>query len=84
MLRKIIITARKQQGFTQRSLAETLGIRQATLSEFESGKRSIRSDTLEKIIKFLEIEINLPQKKRSTLLKSFDNSNAHAAGQSTL
>jgi len=57
MLRQKIITARKQQGLTQKDLAEKLGIRQATLSEFESGKRSLRSDTLETIINFLNLDI---------------------------
>jgi transcriptional regulator with XRE-family HTH domain len=57
MLREQIIKARKEQGYTQGSLASEIGVRQATISEFESGKRSLRSDILEKILQTLEINI---------------------------
>lgn len=57
MLREQIIKARKEQGYTQGSLAEKIGVRQATISEFESGKRSLGSDILEKIITTLDLNI---------------------------
>lgn len=57
MLREQIIKARKEQGYTQGGLASEIGVRQATISEFESGKRSLRSDILEKILQTLEINI---------------------------
>ncbi len=55
MLREQIIKARKEQGYTQGSLASVIGVRQATISDFESGKRSLSSDILEKILQTLEI-----------------------------
>jgi transcriptional regulator with XRE-family HTH domain len=55
MLREHIIKARKEQGYTQCSLASKIGVRQATISEFESGKHALRSDILEKILQILEI-----------------------------
>jgi transcriptional regulator with XRE-family HTH domain len=48
---------RIEKGITQRNLAEKLGIRKATLSEFETGKRGISSKTLELILKELKIEL---------------------------
>lgn len=68
MLKEQIIKARKEQGYTQGSLASKIGVRQATISEFESGKRSLRSDILEKILQTLEINImNTIEEKKMQL-----------------
>lgn len=68
MLRQQIVKVRKEQGFTQGILAEKIGVRQATISEFESGKRSLGSDILEKIINILNIDImNIIEEKNMQL-----------------
>ncbi len=56
-LREQIIQERKMQGMTQSDLAEKVGIRQATISDFEKGKSNLRFDILEKIINTLSINI---------------------------
>lgn len=56
-LRQTIIKARKDNGISQKSLSERCGIRQATLCDFERGKTSIGSDTLEKLMSILGLEL---------------------------
>ncbi len=56
-LREQIIQERKRQGMTQSDLAEKIGTRQATISDFEKGKSNLRFDILEKIIETLNINI---------------------------
>lgn len=57
MLREKIIKARKEQGLTQKDLAKKVGVRQATISDFERGKTNLNSNTLEKIFEILNINI---------------------------
>lgn len=57
MFRKLIISERKRQGLTQSDLAEKIGVRQATISEYESGKSEMKSETLSKIIESLGIDV---------------------------
>ena len=57
MFKHIIISERKRQGLTQSLLAEKVGVRQATISDFESGKTELGSDTLQQIISILGIDI---------------------------
>lgn len=57
MLRTQITNERKKQGYTQKSLAEKIGVRRATISDFEKGKSALRSDILEKILIALKINI---------------------------
>lgn len=40
---------------SQEKLAEKVGVRRSTISDFENGKRSLGSDTLEEIIKILDL-----------------------------
>ena len=49
--------ARKEQGYSQGSLALKVGVRQATISDFENGKRGLSSVTLEKIFEVLSIDL---------------------------
>lgn len=53
---KRIQEIRKSKGLTQEKLAEMIGIDIPNLSNIERGKHFVSSDTLEKIIKALEIK----------------------------
>jgi len=57
MIREKITHYRKEQGLTQKDLSFGVGIRHATLSEFETGKKAMRSDLLEKIMEVLNLDI---------------------------
>ncbi len=57
-LGKRIQQIRKSQNLTQEKLAEMIGIDTPNLSNIERGKRFVSSETLEKIIKSL----NIPEK----------------------
>ena len=57
MIREKITEFRKQQGLTQTDLAQKVGVRQATISDFENGKYNLRSDLLEKILIVLNLDI---------------------------
>jgi transcriptional regulator with XRE-family HTH domain len=57
MIREAIKNRRQQLGITQAGLARIVGVRQATISDFERGRHSLSSDTLEKILK--ELNLNL-------------------------
>ena len=57
MIREQVIKARKEQGLTQKDLALKVGVRTATISDFERGKYNLGSDILEKILESLNIEI---------------------------
>jgi transcriptional regulator with XRE-family HTH domain len=57
MLKEQIIKARKEQGLTQKDLALKIGVRKATISDFETGKTALGSDILEKIINVLSINV---------------------------
>lgn len=48
---------RKLSGTSQAELAKKVGVRTATISDFETGKKGINSKTLEKIFEVLQIEI---------------------------
>lgn len=56
-INKLVKHRRIERSLTQQELAKQLGIRQATISDFELGKRSIGSKTLDLIFDFLGIEI---------------------------
>ena len=68
MIREQIIKARKEQGLTQTDLALKAGLRQATISDFETGKKNLRSDLIEKIIQTLNLDImNIIEEKKLQL-----------------
>jgi transcriptional regulator with XRE-family HTH domain len=56
-INKIISERRKSLGITQKKLSEKIGIRHATLSEFERGKHGLGSDKLEAILVELQLSI---------------------------
>ena len=47
---------RKNRGFTQEAFAEKIGIETSNLSKIECGKSFPRIETIEKIVKVLDIE----------------------------
>lgn len=55
-LREVIVSRRKKVGITQVELAEKAGITQAQLSNFESGKSTLNSDSLDKLFAVLKIK----------------------------
>lgn len=57
-IRHIIAAHRLTAGLTQTELAERVGIRNATVSDFEKGKYNLGSDKLELIMKELGLTIS--------------------------
>lgn len=58
MLREFIKKTRKQKGISQKDLAAGIGVRPATISEFEAGKYALGSDKIEKIFEILNISLS--------------------------
>jgi transcriptional regulator with XRE-family HTH domain len=56
-IRELVATKRKEKGISQSELAEKVGVRTATISDYETGKFGISADTLEKVFKVLDIRI---------------------------
>lgn len=54
-IRELIIQKRTEVGMTQKELSEKTGITQARISDFESGKRTMTSDNIDKIFNSLDI-----------------------------
>lgn len=55
-LREVVISRRKKAGMTQAQLAEKSGLTQAQLSNFESGKATLNSDSLDKLFAALRMQ----------------------------
>ena len=53
---------RRKQNLAQRDVAEALNVEQATISFYETGKRSIPLDLLDRWLQLLEIEVKSSQK----------------------
>ena len=53
-INKMVRYYRKQKGYTQKDLADELGITEMAVSLYELGKRNIKADTLFKIANFLD------------------------------
>jgi len=49
---------RRVMKYTQGDLAKMVGVRQATISDFETGKRSLGSDTLDRILMVLNVDLD--------------------------
>lgn len=54
-IRELIVEKRTEVGMTQKELSEKTGITQARISDFESGKRTMTSDNIDKIFDALDI-----------------------------
>jgi transcriptional regulator with XRE-family HTH domain len=57
MIRETIIQTRKQLGYSQKTLAEKIGVQQPMISAFETRKRGMRSETVERIFVVLGLEV---------------------------
>ncbi len=62
----IIHNRRKEFGISQRELSRLSGVRAAAISEFESGKKSIYSHSLEKLCKILELVLKPANPSKKT------------------
>lgn len=51
-------TVRKEKRLSQQNVAETIGLRQSTLAEIESGLRAPRRQTIQKIESLFGAEVN--------------------------
>lgn len=56
-LAKQLIAARKEQGLSQQSLAQKLGMKQSQISDLEAGKRDMRVSTLIEVARALGLEM---------------------------
>lgn len=57
-IRKTLIEAIKNSGFSQSKLAEKLGIRQQTVSDYVNGKSMPALDTFANLCKILDLDAN--------------------------
>ena len=58
MIREICKEKRLSLGITQAELARKVGVRKATISDFENGKANMRSSHLEKVLEILGLNIS--------------------------
>ena len=73
-IRHIIAAHRLTQGLTQTELAERVGIRNATISDFENGKYNLGSDKLQAIMNELGLTISkLPDTAKAGGQKNKNN-----------
>lgn len=57
-IRKKLIKEIKQSGITQKTIAQAIGIKQPTLTQYIKGKCMPALDTFAKICKFLDLDAN--------------------------
>lgn len=57
-LNEILSERRKSLGLTQKEVAEQIGVRNATISDFEKRKRNLGSDKLEQLLPILQLTIS--------------------------
>lgn len=57
-INEILSERRKSLGLTQKEVAEHIGVRNATISDFEKGKRNLGSDKLEQLLPVLQLTIS--------------------------
>ena len=60
----IIRRARKKQGLTQSQLGDKAGLRQATVSQIESGRPSARIETLLQLFAALDLELCVTERSK--------------------
>jgi HTH-type transcriptional regulator/antitoxin HipB len=72
MLAQAVTEARKSSGLTQAAVAETVGIKQATVSGFENRPENTRVDTLFKLLAALDLEIRLEHRGKPAQNSSWD------------
>ena len=63
MLAQVVRDARKQRKLTQREAAESMSMKQSTVSEFENHPEGTRLDTLFKLLAALDLELQVVSRK---------------------
>ena len=72
-LSDIILFHRKRSGLTQLELAELAGVGKNLVSCLENGQESVRLDTLLKILRVLNIELDFQSPLKEAFLKEHAN-----------
>lgn len=70
----IIKKHRKAAGLSQISLAEMAGVGKTVVFDLEKGKQTVQLDTLLKILKVLNIKVQLQSQIMSKILNGNENS----------
>jgi len=73
-LSEIIKKHRKAAGLSQLQLAEMAGVGKTVVFDLEKGKETIQLDTLRKILKVLNIKVELQSPLMNKLLNRDENS----------
>ena len=63
-LGNLVRTRRKELGLTQAAPADNVGLRQATVSQIETGSNAVRIDTLLRIIAMLDLDLTVAPRQR--------------------
>lgn len=74
-LANIIRFHRKRSGLTQLELTEMAGVGKNLVYELENGKQSVRLDNLFKVLRVLNINLNLQSPLRASFLKEYPDAN---------
>lgn len=69
LLGKMIKTARKERNLTQEQLGKLVGVKKSQISKLESSANSATIDTLLKVFKALQAEINFHVKMEDNFVK---------------
>ena len=69
ILGKMIKTARQERNLTQEELGQLVGVQKAQISKLESSANSATIDTILKVFKALEAEINFNVRLEDNFLK---------------
>ena len=62
-----IRTGRKALGLTQKELADKAGLRQATISQIETGSHATKIETILRVIAMLDLDIFIGPRKRTDI-----------------
>ncbi len=63
----LIRTRRKELGLTQAALADKVGLRQATVSQIETGSNATRIGTLLRVIAMLDMDLTAGPRRRTAI-----------------
>jgi len=74
VLSKVIKKHRKAAGLTQLQLAEMAGIGKTVVFDIEKGKETIQLDTLRKVLKVLNIKVELQSHLMNQIMNTDENS----------
>lgn len=72
LLAQALKNARTDKKLTQQETAETIGIKQSTVSGFENQPDKARIETLFKLLSALELELHVTERDNEKPTKSWD------------